>query len=158
MRTLTLPRLIVLSIALSTICARADSPATQPIYTSTRPSADGIGKVYMGREIAFVMGHLGAGWLERPARELEEQPRKAIELMELKETDVVADIGAGTGYFSFRMAPKVPKGKVLAVDIQQEMLDEMNKISAAKGIKNVEPVLGTIEDPKLPEGQVDMAF
>ena len=70
------------------------------------------------------MGHLGAGWLERPTREQEEQPRKAIELMELKPTDVVADIGAGTGYFSFRIAAKVPQGKVLAVDIQPEMLDD----------------------------------
>jgi SAM-dependent methyltransferase len=146
-------------LVLAAFWVRAEPPQKTPeYYSTTKPSSDGIGKVYMGREIAFVMGHLGAGWLERPTRELEEQPRKAIELMELKPTDVVADIGAGTGYFSFRIAPKVPEGKVLAVDIQQEMLDEMNKISKAKGIKNVEPVLGTIEDPKLPEGKVDMAF
>src|SRR5882672_7932900 len=134
---------VPLLIAIFSIVAcghcRAESPATRPIYSATKPSDDGIGKVYMGREIAFVMGHLGAGWLERPTRELEEQPRKAIEMMDLKPTDIVADIGAGTGYFSFRIAPKVPQGKVLAVDIQQEMLDEMNKISKAKGVTNVEP-------------------
>ena len=140
------------------LTAHAESPATKPVYSSTRPSDDGIGKVYMGREIAFVMGHQGIHWLERPTRELEEQPRKAIELMELKETDVVADIGAGSGYFSFRMAAKVPKGKVLAVDIQQEMLDVTNETAKAKGITNVETILGTIEDPKLPAGQVDVAL
>jgi ubiquinone/menaquinone biosynthesis C-methylase UbiE len=150
--------LLVASLLFLAPFVRADSPTTAPVYSTTRPSSDGIGKVYMGREIAFVMGHLGAGWLERPTRELEEQPRKAIEMMELKPSDVVADIGAGTGYFSFRIAPKIPQGKVLAVDIQQEMLDEMNKTAKAKGITYVEPVLGTIEDPKLPEGQVDMAF
>src|SRR5207302_11381429 len=93
---------------------RADPPpASQPVYSTCKPSQDGIGKVYMGREIAFVMGHQGIHWLERPTRELEEQPRKAIEMMELKPTDVIADIGAGSGYFSFRMASKVPQGKVL---------------------------------------------
>ncbi len=158
MRTTSWRLLVLISLVLLGLRLRADAPATQAIYSTLPASSDGIGKVYMGREIAFVMGHLGAGWLERPTRELEEQPRKAIELMELKPTDVVADIGAGTGYFSFRIAPKVSKGKVLAVDIQQEMLDEMNKISKAKGVRNVEPLLGTIEDPKLPAGTVDLAF
>src|SRR5258708_6728041 len=102
---------------------RAEAPATQPIYSTTKPSDDGIGKVYMGREIAFVMGHQGIHWLERPTRELEEQPRKAIELMELKETDVVADIGAGSGYLSFRRAAKVPKGKGLAGELEHGMND-----------------------------------
>ena len=136
----------------------ADPPATQPLYSTTQQSPDGIGKVYMGREIAFVMGHQGIHWLERQTRELEEQPRKAIEMMELKPTDVVADIGAGSGYFSFRMAAKVPQGKVLAVDIQKEMVDEVNKISAEKKVANVETILSTIEDPKLPEGKVDVAL
>src|SRR5205085_7857051 len=89
------------------------APSTRPsVYEYTKPSPDGIGKVYMGREIAQVMGHVGAEWLERPEREREEAPAKAISLMDLKPNDVVADIGAGTGYFSFRIAPKVPKGKV----------------------------------------------
>ena len=148
----------ILLLLILTLPALAAPPATQPIYSATQPSSDGIGKVYMGREIAFVMGHQGIHWLERPTRELEEQPRKAIELMELKETDVVADIGAGSGYFSFRMAGKVPKGKVLAVDIQQEMLDVTNETAKKKGITNVETILGTIEDPKLPAEQVDVAL
>jgi ubiquinone/menaquinone biosynthesis C-methylase UbiE len=150
------------------LACRAEERAAQPVpatraaepsvYATTRPSSDGIGKVYMGREIAQVMGHLGAGWLERPDREREEQPTKAIELMALKPTDVVADIGAGTGYFSFRIAKKVPKGKVLAVDIQKQMLDIMNRIAKREGVMNVEPVLGTIEDPNLPEAGVDLAL
>jgi ubiquinone/menaquinone biosynthesis C-methylase UbiE len=145
--------------ALASAPTRAEAPpATQPVYSTTRPSSDGIGRVYMGREIAFVMGHQGIHWLERQTRELEEQPRKAVELMELKEADVVADIGAGSGYFSFRMAAKVPRGKVLAVDIQPEMIDEIKKGAQAKGVTNVEPILSTVDDPKLPEGQVDVAL
>ncbi|HEX4797512.1 MAG TPA: class I SAM-dependent methyltransferase [Humisphaera sp.] len=153
----TQARCAFLILLLSGLSAFAQ-PATQPIYTTTRPSPDGIGKVYMGREIAQVMGHLGAYWLERSAREREEQPAKAIELMQLRPTDVVADIGAGTGYFSFRMAAKVPRGKVLAVDIQPEMLDMMRERSKAAGVTNVEPILGTIEDPKLPANAVDVAL
>src|SRR6266576_2237850 len=100
-------------------------PAALTNRYETRAAHDpnGIGKVYMGREIAHVMGHLAADWLERPEREQEEQPRLLVENLGLKETEVVADIGAGSGYFSFRMAERVPKGKVLAVDIQREMLD-----------------------------------
>ena len=86
-------------------------------------SPDGIGKFYMGREIAKVMGHTGALWLERPSREPEEQPSKLVNALNLKPNDVVADIGAGTGYMSFRIAPLLTKGNVFAVDIQPEMLD-----------------------------------
>ena len=121
-------------------------------YTTTRPSPDGIGKVYMGREIARVMSHEGADWLERPDREQEEAPAKAIGMMELKPTDVVADIGAGTGYFSFRIAKLVPQGKVLAEDIDPQMIDDLKKTIRDQHIANVEPVLGTTTDPKLPAG------
>src|SRR3954462_8038394 len=91
----------------------AAAPATAPNYQSCNPSPDGIGKVYLGREIAQVMGHQAADWLERPERETEEKPSVVVENMALKPTDVVADIGAGTGYFTFLMAPKVPRGKVM---------------------------------------------
>src|SRR5437867_2652600 len=119
-------------------------PAAKPVYETRPGSPDGIGKWYMGREIAQVMGHQGAAWLERPEREAEEQPAKLIELMNLRPTDVVADIGAGTGYFSFRIAPKIPRGKVLAVDIQPEMLDLLKKAARQRRVKNVEPVLGKV--------------
>ncbi|HXE51999.1 MAG TPA: class I SAM-dependent methyltransferase, partial [Tepidisphaeraceae bacterium] len=142
-------------IALGRIPA-TQSAQTQPIYTTTRPSYDGIGKVYMGREIARVMSHEGADWLERPEREQEEGPSKAIAMMGLKPADVVADIGAGTGYFSFRIARQIPHGKVLAEDIDPQMIRDMRSTITAEHIKNVEPVLGTTQDPKLPERGVDV--
>jgi len=136
----------------------APVPSSQPVYTSTQPSYDGIGKVYMGREIARVMSHEGSDWLERPGREREEAPSKAIAMMGLSPTDVVADIGAGTGYFSFRIAKTVPQGKVLAEDIDEEMVKDLRGTIHKTGIPNVEPVLGTLEDPKLPESGVDVVL
>jgi SAM-dependent methyltransferase len=138
--------------------AAAAPVAGDGVYTEKKRSPDGIGKVYMGREISFVMGHQGADWLERPEREQEEQPAAVIENMQLAPDAAVADIGAGTGYFSFRIAAKVPQGRVLAVDIQPEMLELLEKKKQVTGIANVEPVLGTIEDPKLPENAVDAAL
>src|SRR3954466_6756778 len=96
----------------------------QRYETRAEHDPNGIGKFYMGREIAHVMGHQGADWLERPERAEEEQPDKMIDLLGLKPGQTVADIGAGTGYISWRMAQKIrPNGKVYGVDIQQEMLD-----------------------------------
>jgi ubiquinone/menaquinone biosynthesis C-methylase UbiE len=118
---------------------------------------NGIGKFYLGREIAHVMGHQGADWLERPERADEEKPDKMIELLGLKDGDVVADIGAGTGYISWRMAQKVaPKGKVYGVDIQQEMLDLLASNMKQRGITNVIPILGTETDPKLARNSVEL--
>jgi hypothetical protein len=106
----------------------ADSPRPSPPETTVSapyervapPDPDGIGKSYLGREIAQVMGHQAASWLERESRAAEELPDRVIEEMALRPTDIVADLGAGTGYFTFRMSPKVPSGTVLAVDIQPE--------------------------------------
>ena len=118
---------------------------------------DGIGKFYMDREIAQVMGHQGAGWLERPTREKEEHPAKLIKALKLKPGDVVADIGAGSGYHTFRMAPLVaPKGKILAVEIQPEMLAMIRKKMEQTKVTNIDLVLGKIDDPKLPADSVDV--
>jgi len=158
-RTFCLAASIVLLIgAVGLVRGDTPGPATQPIYTTTRPSYDGIGKVYMGREIAQVMGHAGADWLERDDREHEEAPSKAIALMELLPSDVVADIGAGTGYFSFRIALRVPRGRVLAEDIDPDMIRDMQTTIRKNGVGNVTPVLGTVEDPKLPHGAVDVVL
>ena len=129
--------------------------AQQP-YTTQAPSMDGIGKVYMGRELAQVMGHLGASWLERSERAQEEGTELLIKNLPLKPTDAVADIGAGTGYFSFRLAAKVPQGKVYAVDIQQEMLDIIAARQSKNTVGNVIGVLGTESDPRLPENALDL--
>jgi tRNA/tmRNA/rRNA uracil-C5-methylase (TrmA/RlmC/RlmD family) len=94
-----------------------------PAYEYRTASPDGIGKFYLGREISHVMGHPAIGWLERDEREREEAPSRAIDALDLQPTDVIADIGAGSGYYSFRISSKVPQGSVIAVDIQQEMLD-----------------------------------
>jgi ubiquinone/menaquinone biosynthesis C-methylase UbiE len=119
---------------------------------------DGIGKIYLGREIAQVMGHQGSGWLERSSRESEEQPQKVIAALKLKSDSVVADIGAGTGYFSFRIAPQIPQGKVYSVDVQPEMLEILNLLKDEKKVSNLEPVLGTEINPNLPETSVDLAL
>jgi ubiquinone/menaquinone biosynthesis C-methylase UbiE len=144
--------LIVLSCGIS---ASSQTTRSAEIYGKCAPSADGIGKTYMGREIAQVMGHEAADWLDRPEREEEEAPKMLVQIMQLKPTDVVADIGAGSGHLTFLLAPRVPRGKVLAVDIQQEMLDLIRIRAKEKGFDNVEPVLGTTADPKLPESSVD---
>ena len=151
---LLLPLLLLLGLA----SASAEVASTAPVYSTTRPSPDGIGKVYMGREIARVMSHEGAEWLERDTREAEEAPSKAIRLMGLKPGDVVADFGAGTGYFSFRMAAKVPQGKVISEEIDPDMIKDLQATIHKTGIKNVEPVIGTETDPKLPEGTVDVVL
>ena len=111
----------------------------------------------MGREIAHVMGHQAADWLERPEREQEERPELLLPALKLKPGDVVADIGAGTGYYTRRLAKLVgDKGTVYAVDIQQEMLDLLTNKMAELKIRNVRPILGTITDPNLPARSVDL--
>lgn len=127
-------------------------------YTYKSASVDGIGKVYMGREIAQVMGHQGAYWLERPSRVGQEKPDAAIAALNLSPDAVVADIGAGTGYMSFRIAAEVPEGRVLAVDVQPEMIEFIEQNKVETGITNVDPVLSTAEDPKLPAETIDLAI
>lgn len=122
------------------------------------PNPDGIGKVYMGRPIAKVMGHAGLYWLERPQRQQQEQPDRVIEALDLQPTDVVADMGAGSGYFSARLSQRVPQGKVLAVDIQPEMIEFLQLRAQEEGISNIEPILGEVDDPHLPPESVDLAL
>ncbi|MEK6232466.1 MAG: class I SAM-dependent methyltransferase [Luteolibacter sp.] len=133
-------------------------PIALPGYTTAPASRDGIGKIFMGREISHVMGHPGIGWLERTEREKEEAPSKAIAMLGLAPDTIIADIGAGSGYYSFRIAPLVPKGQVIAVDIQQEMLDHLKTESTKLGITNVQPHLGTIESISLPANTLDAAL
>lgn len=129
--------------------------ASKPIYIQKKPTRDGIGKVYMDREISQVMGHLGAGWLERSEREREERTDLLVKNLELKPNEIVADIGAGSGYFTFRMAKLVPEGKAYAVDISKEMLAIVKGRIGRYKTKNVVPIHSTITDVKLPENSVD---
>jgi ubiquinone/menaquinone biosynthesis C-methylase UbiE len=134
-------------------------PPPPPYETRAQHDINGINKWYLGREIAHVMGAGGIPWLDRPEREDEEQPAKVLEALELKGGEVVADLGAGAGFFSFKMSPKVgEKGKVLAVDIQDEMIAELQKRIRKLKLSNVETVKCTETDPKLPEGGVDLVL
>ena len=118
---------------------------------------NGIGKFYMGREIAHIMGWQAAGWLERKERVKEEDPEKLLKALEIKEGMTVADVGAGSGYHSFMISPLVgDKGKVIASDIQQQMLDIITKKAKELKVTNIETVKGTTTDPKLPAGKVDL--
>jgi SAM-dependent methyltransferase len=136
----------------------ADTTDTSSVYTRVPPSRNGIGKVYMGREISKVMGHRGAAWLERDERDDNERPSLVVDSMNLASDDVVADIGAGTGYFTFRIAPRISDGRVFAVDIQPEMLDIMRNRMRAEGVENVTLVRGSVTDPSLPADSIDAAL
>ena len=131
---------------------------TAQIYTHRTPSPGGTGKVYLGREISQVMGHRGAAWLDRPGRAASEQPDQLVKNLPLRPGDVFADIGAGTGYFTFRVSPRIPEGKVLAVDIQPEMLAIIEERVQRAGVGNVVLVLGSPNDPNIPDATVDMAL
>jgi ubiquinone/menaquinone biosynthesis C-methylase UbiE len=128
-------------------------------YTAIQGSPDGIGKAYMGREIAKVMSYHGASWLERPERTQEERPDLVLAALDLKPGMRVADIGAGSGYYSSRMAERVgSEGTVYAVDVQPEMLDILRLQMKLERVTNVTPVLGSETDPRLPAGALDLAI
>ena len=137
----------------------ASALADKPVYERQPASADGIGKRYLGREIASVMGWQGAAWLEREQREKEERTDLLVKELKLRPGMVVADIGAGTGYFSRRMAAGVgPSGKVYAVDVQPEMLRLLEALARRPALAHIVPVLGAVDDVKLPQGSVDLAI
>jgi ubiquinone/menaquinone biosynthesis C-methylase UbiE len=126
--------------------------------TQPNRSADGTGRFYMGREIAPMVSHQSVGWLERSEREQQERTDLLLKELTLETNDVVADIGAGSGYFTFRLAPLVPNGTVLAVDVQPRMLDIIQDSAKRKGIQNVQTILGEEDDPKLADGAVDLVL
>jgi ubiquinone/menaquinone biosynthesis C-methylase UbiE len=157
----SLPFLLSLLFLVGSPARPDDSSARsdlQPRYeTRKEHDPNGIGKFYMGREIALVMGHQAIDWLERSEREKEERPSKLMDSLKIKLGETVADIGAGSGYFSFRLARRVgDKGKVFAVDIQPEMLAFIRKRMTEQKVTNIEPILGTEKDPKLPADSVDL--
>jgi ubiquinone/menaquinone biosynthesis C-methylase UbiE len=112
-----------------------------------------------GRRIAPVMGMGGADWLVRSEREAEESPDAALDAIGIRKGSAIADIGAGVGYFTSRLAERTgPEGKVYANDIQPEMLELLKKNISARGLSNIETVLGTADDPRLPAGKIDLVL
>jgi len=129
------------------------------LYTTAKPSADGIGKIYMGREIAGVMGWQGAAWLEREERGREERPDLLLPELNLEAGMAVADIGAGTGYYSRLMSTMVgPKGVVYAVDVQPQMVSMLKDVAARAEFSNIKPVLSSENDVKLASQSIDLAI
>jgi SAM-dependent methyltransferase len=121
--------------------------------TATTPGVHPIS----GRRFAGVMGYQGAAWLDREERDIEEEPDIAIDALDLQRGMTVADVGAGSGYMTIRLAKKVgPTGKVYGQDIQPEMIDLLQKRIVKEKITNVVPLLGLIDDPKLPAGSLDL--
>ena len=156
----SLPLFLLFSFVLSKlilfpVLANNSSNAKNNLYTIGEASTGGIGKFYMGREISKVMGHLGAGWLERPERIQQERTDLLIENLSLRPTDKVVDLGAGSGYFTFRIAPLVSQGKIYAVDISPQMLSIIRAKMKKNAAENIEPVLSTVTDLKLEENLAD---
>ncbi|MCA1762960.1 MAG: class I SAM-dependent methyltransferase [Cryomorphaceae bacterium] len=142
-------------IIASAAIGQSEGEDTREIYTYKKGDPNGIGKWYMGREIAYVMGFHGMDWLERPERDEEENVSKLIRNLKIESGDVIADVGAGSGFHTFRMAPIASDGKVYAVDIQDEMLEVIEKKKRETGIENVEAVKGTEKSVELTAGILD---
>ncbi|MGR8950299.1 MAG: class I SAM-dependent methyltransferase [Gammaproteobacteria bacterium] len=128
------------------------------VYTTGKASRHGIGKFYMGREISQVMGHRGMRWLERKARQDEERTDLLLSMLPITPNMVVADIGAGSGYFSIPIAEQLTAGKVIAVDIQNEMLTVIKQKARQLGIKNIDTLKGSESNPNLPIQSVDLVL
>lgn len=139
-------------------CQAQVEQRTSAIYTTKSPGPGGTGKVYMGREIARVIGTGGADWLDRSTRQKEENSLRAISNMMLNPESVVADIGAGTGFYTFKVAEKVPKGKIYAVELQDAFISELKKRSQELGLTNVEVVKGGTKSINVPDASLDLAF
>ncbi len=137
----------------SLLAEESDTSTQETRPRKTQPSW------YLGRQIAPTMSADGAEWLIRKSRVREEQPRKLLEALQIKRGQQVCDFGCGNGYHTLPLAREVgPRGKVFAVDIQQEMLDLLNARAQPRGLENIEPVLATLTDPKLPRRQLDMVL
>ena len=157
-RSLSATVLGALLLCMATLThAEARNPTER--YTRVPAGADGIGKRYMGRDIAGVMGWQGAAWLEREERERQERTDLLVTALQLKPGMVVADIGAGTGYLARKMAAAVTSaGKVLAVDVQPEMVAMLQAMVQQSGLRQIRPLLGAEDDVKLPASSVDLAI
>jgi SAM-dependent methyltransferase len=156
MKAMSIITRILVSISLVVFCScKGQTNNTRADYVYKKGDPNGIGKWYKGREIAHVMGFQGMSWLERSEREEEENTTKLLQNMNIKLEDTVADIGAGSGYHVFKIAPIVEDGLVYAVDIQPEMLAAMKAKKEEGNSKNIVLVQGSEESINLPENSVD---
>ena len=150
---------LLLCLLLSSVPAGTQAAAPAPPYETVPASPDGIGVRYMGREIARVMGWQAADWLERESREAEERTDLLVEELHLAPGMRVADIGAGTGYVSRRIARAVgPRGSVEAVDVQPQMIERLSQRARRENLPQIHAVLGAVDDVRLPPGSVDLAL
>lgn len=148
-----------LALALVVALAGLDAGCSSPSSVQAQKGVLELGKVTRKRQIAPMFSAEHAEWLIRPDRDATEQPEKVLDALSIREGSTVADVGAGVGYFTWRLAKRVgPKGKVIAVEVQQKMLDLMAENLRRRNINNVEMVLGGMKDPRLPEGAVDLAL
>ncbi len=128
------------------------------IYTHKTASEGGTGKFYFGREIAHIMDFSGSPWLERNSRQVEENSNLAVSKLPVTESSVVADIGAGTGYYTFKIYQKVPKGRVYAVEIQNDAVTCLKNKAGQLNASNVTVIKGTEKSPELPENSIDLVL
>ena len=150
--------ILILTLVVSNYQCKGQTTEKQvsaEIYSYKTGDPNGIGKWYKGREIAHVMGYQGMGWLERSEREEEENTTKLLKNMNIQLGDTIADIGAGSGYHVFKMAPMAESGQIYAVDIQTEMLSAMATKKEAGPNKNITLVQGDEKSVNLPENSVD---
>jgi ubiquinone/menaquinone biosynthesis C-methylase UbiE len=152
--------LLLALIVAGTACSNETPPPTsEEHYSYTKENQDGIGKFYMDREISWTMGHQGASWLNRKTRNKEERTDLLLESLPINSGDNIADIGAGTGFFSIPMAEATgAEGTVYAVDIQPEMLARIQKRATKAGVTNIKLVLATEKSPALAANTIDMVL
>ncbi len=156
-----LPAVLPAVLLAGTLLLAATAGAERPLaaYGHVAPSADGIGKTYMGREIAGVMGWEGAQWLERRSRAGEERPDLLLQALAIAPGMTVADVGAGTGYYTWQLAQRVGAGgRVYAVDVQPEMIALLERQMRQRGVTNVVSLLGSERDTRLPAASIDLAI
>jgi len=151
MKRYVLITIVLVLAALTTSAQKRDS-----LYIYKTPSANGTGKVYMGREIAGIMSFDGVSWLERNSRSKEENTDLAISKLPVGKNSVVADVGAGSGFYTFRISPKVAEGKVYAVEIQDDAIAYLKNKATELKANNVTVIRGSEKSPNLPDNSVDL--
>jgi ubiquinone/menaquinone biosynthesis C-methylase UbiE len=154
---MAIPKIVhLLPLLLSLTLSACGQQSSDSIYSTKTPSRDGIGKVYMGREIASVMSFDGVDWLERNSRTAEENTSLAIKKLPVNKNSIVADVGAGSGFYTFRIARRVPEGRVYAVEIQDDAIKYLEEKSRSLKLNNVQVVKGSAQSPGLQDSSIDL--